>query len=417
MTSHAAMVDPAVANGRPRLLVAGVPPVGRAGNAVSTEVLLAALEPIADVTLLSHRASPLPTWTMDHPTHHVRLGSQPLSVHGEAFVSGFVHRARLRAWTGAWVVNSRYASALYTAGIPYVIWEATTIRDELEAIPFAAIRRSGRGTGFGRALHYSMLPLGSRLEARIYRQATMVMAMSEYTRRRIIEQHGLEPDRIGVLTHPPAPEFSRLLRNRVQRAPRDDASDLRLLFVGRADDPRKNFPLLLNALRHLIAGGMAVTLSVLGPHNPRWRSSLDMQGLGDRVAFSGSVSSEALADAYLSHDLLVLPSVQEGFGIVVAEALAAGLPVVSTRSGGPEQIIRDSGAGVLVEHESSALARGIIEMSPVETRRGMARRALAYSAEALSFDRFASQVAQVTTALLDRHDATDGVRALKAPRR
>jgi len=73
----------------------------------------------------------------------------------------------------------------------------------------------------------------------------------------------------------------------------------------------------------------------------------------------GVVSVDELAVAYLTHDLLVVPSRQEGFGIVVAEALHAGLPVVATACGGPETVITASKAGVVAGDSPDTLADGI----------------------------------------------------------
>ena len=59
----------------------------------------------------------------------------------------------------------------------------------------------------------------------------------------------------------------------------------------------------------------------------------------------------------------MLPSLQEGFGIVAAEALAAGVPVVTTPSGGPEELVRDSGGGrVLAGFSAEELADAAVEL-------------------------------------------------------
>jgi glycosyltransferase involved in cell wall biosynthesis len=382
------------------LLLAGAPPGGKAGNSVSSEVMRDALERIGEVTLLSHRVALFPFWREHHvdERRHVRIGVQPLFVHGEAMLAGRMHSRRLQRWTCAWVVNSRYAGAPYAAGVPYVIWEATTVRDELSVSSWADVRRSARGSGVGFALHRSLLPVGERLEGRLYRSAAAVVAMSDYTRERIIEMHGLPPERVGVLTHPPSSTFLSVLGySNSNRVPAVANGPWRLLFVGRVDDARKNFGLLPEVLRHLRASGRRASLTVIGAHNADWRRQLTIDDLADAITFAGPVTLPALVEAYRTHDLLLLPSRQEGFGIVVAEALAAGLPVVATRCGGPERIVRESGAGVLVPFDAAAMAAAIVDVLASDGRVATMRaRAERYSQGPLHPDRFAAEVARIT---------------------
>jgi phosphatidylinositol alpha-mannosyltransferase len=107
-----------------------------------------------------------------------------------------------------------------------------------------------------------------------------------------------------------------------------------LAFVGRADDTRKNVRLLLDALPLLPEARVLLIGSA-------------PSGLPDRVEATGPVPS--VAEHLRRATLFVLPSRQEGFGIVAAEALAAGLPVVTTPSGGPEALVAESGGGVVLE--------------------------------------------------------------------
>lgn len=391
-------------DGAPRLLLAGASPGGQAGNSVSTEVLLDALRTIADVTVMSHRMSPVPSrrFRSNGDTPRLVLGTQPLFVHGEAVPAGLLHRHLLRAWRGAWVVNSRYAGALYAAGVPYIIWEATTLRDELGASTLQAVRRSGRGTGLGRALHHALLPIGDRMERALYDRAAAVLVMSPYTRRRMIEQHGIRPERVRVLAHPTTAAFRRTLAARSGIARQDGIGmSWRLLFVGRADDPRKNLPHLLRVVQRLRGAGHGPSLTVIGPYNDAWRARLPLEGIEDIVTFAGAVSLEQLVDAYLTHDLLVVPSRQEGLGIVVAEAFAAGLPVVATRCGGPEHMLEESSAGILVGHDVEELAKVIETMMRAPDRRAaMRERGVAYASAALGFESFASAVADITEEML-----------------
>lgn len=385
-----------------RVLLAGTFPGDTAGNSVSTEVLRDALVRVAPVDILSHTISVRPSLVRSGKMadRTLLLGTQPFVLHGEALVAGWIHRAALHEWRAAWAVNSRYATALFAAGVPYIVWEATTTRDELNAINLRSVRRNGYGSGVGAFVHRTLLPIGERLEGAIYRRAAVLTAMSAYTRATMIARHGLDPERVEVLTHPPSLAFLAALdeRSRTTTLADPGASESpRLLFVGRVTDPRKNAKLLFDAYLELKRRIPGATLTIVGPYAESWRQSLglDLEALG--IQCTGRVSVGALAEAYLSHHLLLVPSVQEGFGIVVAEALHAGLPVVSTRCGGPEAMLAASGAGVVVDHTPESFARGALSvLSSPDAWMARHTGALHYARGELSFDKFAARVAQLT---------------------
>ena len=266
----------------------------------------------------------------------------------------------------------------------------------------AASRRAGRGSGLGATLHSLLMPLDRNIERLTYQRAAVLLSMSEHTRERMIAEHGVRPERVACLPHPPTAAYLAALRT-AQQVRRDQAAHpaVRLLFVGRVDDPRKNFGLLRDAYRLARARGAPVTLTVIGPHGQQWRSRLSLDETRDEVCFRGSVPLAELALAYLSHDLLVVSSRQEGFGIVVAEALHAGLPVLSTRSGGPEHAITSSGAGVLVAHDAAEFADALHRLAmDVTGRRAMGERGRAWAERELSFERFADRVGTITEEIL-----------------
>ena len=384
----------------PSIILAGAPTVGAAGNAVSSEVLLAALAPLAEVVLLTHRHRLIPAieTTNGAEPRRIRVGAQPISVHGEALLAGVLHRSRLATHAAAWAVNSRYAGSLMAARIPYVVWEATLIRDELDATDVMSIRRGGTGSGAGLLLHRALLSIDERLEGLIYRRAAMVYAMSRYTRDRILARHRLDAASVQVLAHPPTPSFLAALKRIPSRVGRGGE---RLLFVGRADDPRKGFSLLLDAFRRVRSKIPSLSLTVIGPHSATWRDQLGIASDGEAISFRGRVCTEELADAYVDHDLLVVPSRQEGFGIVVAEALHAGLPVVATRCGGPEAVLTESGAGVLVSHSPEEMSEAIASLLGDRDRRlRLAQQATSFARRELSFETFAERVAAITASLL-----------------
>ena len=388
------------------LLLAGAAPGAAAGNRVSSEVLYQALSRIGTTATLTHVISPVPFLRSEAAdgVEALSLGSQPLLVHGEAFVGGVVHRSRLRRYCRAWVVNSRYASALVAARVPYVIWEATTFGEELRSTSGRAARQARLGSGLGVISHRLLLPVDERLERVAYRNAKAVFAMSEYTCEAILSTHPRAAAHLHVLRHPPTPSFLSAL-DRARAQPRTNpaasgAASPRLLFVGRVDDPRKNFPLLLRAFGQLRTRFAHAALTVIGPFTEAWRKGIASETNGG-VTFAGLVDTDALVCAYLSHDLLVLSSRQEGFGIVVAEALHAGLPVVSTRCGGPEEVIRSSGGGILVDHDAGQLADAIARLVTDDvSRRVMGERARQWATRELSFETFAGRVREITEEFL-----------------
>jgi glycosyltransferase involved in cell wall biosynthesis len=83
-------------------------------------------------------------------------------------------------------------------------------------------------------------------------------------------------------------------------------------------------------------------------------------GLGDSVVLLGDVSRAQLAGEYVNADVFCLPSVQEGFGIVFLEAMAAGLPVVACRAAAIPEVVRDGATGVLVPPRDPAALAGAI---------------------------------------------------------
>jgi glycosyltransferase involved in cell wall biosynthesis len=87
-------------------------------------------------------------------------------------------------------------------------------------------------------------------------------------------------------------------------------------------------------------------------------------GLGETVNLLGDVSRDRLAEEYVSADIFCLPSVQESFGIVFLEAMAAGLPVVACRAAAIPEVVEDGVTGLLVPpRDPAGLARALEAMA------------------------------------------------------
>ena len=128
------------------------------------------------------------------------------------------------------------------------------------------------------------------------------------------------------------------------------AGALALLCVASLS-PRKGHDVLFAALSglkdhawHLTCiGGTVGDDTILS----RLRAGLDESGLTDRVRFAGEGDDAVVGAAYSAADLFVLPTRYEGYGMVVAEALARGLPVVSTHTGAIPELVGEH-AGIVV---------------------------------------------------------------------
>jgi glycosyltransferase involved in cell wall biosynthesis len=134
----------------------------------------------------------------------------------------------------------------------------------------------------------------------------------------------------------------------------------RILFVGDPEDRNKGFRYLLMALRDLTPTCDFHLLVVQRSWSKRTEQEAAEFGLGDRVTFLDSLSQAELVCAYNQSQMLISPSLYEGFGLPVAEAMACGTPVVATRVGASPEVIEDGVSGILVAPgEAASLATAI----------------------------------------------------------
>ncbi len=138
----------------------------------------------------------------------------------------------------------------------------------------------------------------------------------------------------------------------------------RLLFVGEMETSIKGVDYLLGAMALLKKRGVDCRLKLVGQGRNRreYETMARRLGVADLCQFVGVVPHSEIARLMSESDLFVLPSLAETFGVVLVEAMAAGLPVVATRCGGPEEIVTPD-VGELVEpSNSAALADAIADV-------------------------------------------------------
>ena len=204
------------------------------------------------------------------------------------------------------------------------------------------------------------------------RQASAIVAVSNSTRRDLLRLHGVSAGRVSVVHEAASPAF-RPIRDRARlelMRTKYRLPERFILYVGTIE-PRKNLGRLMAAVAQARAAGMPHHLVCVGPYG--W-SSRDLTGLIERldltpyVHFTGYVPFEDLPTLYNLGELFVFPSLYEGFGLPVVEAMACGTPVITANSSSLGEIAGD--AAITVDPSSTeALAQAIRSLAMDEARR------------------------------------------------
>jgi glycosyltransferase involved in cell wall biosynthesis len=197
------------------------------------------------------------------------------------------------------------------------------------------------------------------------RHARAVVVTSPATRDTLVADYGVAQDGIAVAVPgtDPAP-----------RATAADGSELRLLAVG-SIIPRKAYDVLIEALATIADRHWTLTIAGSPDYAPRTaeelRARIARSGLADRILLVGAVDSQKLAELYDKTDLFVMPSLYEGYGMVLTEALARGLPIVCTLSGAGADALPEAAALKILPGDATALAKALATLidAPAERLR------------------------------------------------
>jgi glycosyltransferase involved in cell wall biosynthesis len=193
------------------------------------------------------------------------------------------------------------------------------------------------------------------MQKRVARCLPGILTVSAAARNDISRDFGIRPDRFAVVPNGIDLSLFRPL-SAVDREPG------RVIVTNSADTPLKGLGFLLQAVA-AIGDRYPIRLVVIGsPKTDGPVESLIRElGIGHRVTFTGRVTDGELVRQYARAHLAVVPSVYEGFGLPAGEAMACGVPVISTTGGALPEVVGE--AGVLVPPSSSAaLARAMIDL-------------------------------------------------------
>jgi len=204
-------------------------------------------------------------------------------------------------------------------------------------------------------------PLG--MQRRVIQRCDRVITSSSETAREIQRAFGVSPRRIRMV-------YNGLDADFFQPANGEPKKPQSLLFVGNTDDSKKGIFYLLHAMT-LLPDSVTLTVVDEGAPFKTYAPHLTQKlGLTSRVAFTGKVSAESLRRFYTSSEVVVLPSLYEGFGLPAAESMACGTPVVATHAGALPEVVGQEGAGILVPpRDPQALAAAILKVLQDEAGR------------------------------------------------
>jgi len=189
--------------------------------------------------------------------------------------------------------------------------------------------------------------VGEVITALSCHSADLLLALSDFSKRDISRAYRVSPSKIAVTYAGVDSSFAIQSRH----APREKGQPFRLMFSGRLNGPheQKGVDVLLKSLPPILSRHQVVLDIVgTGPRLDQYRALARKLDVESSVRFLGFLEHDQMPAQYAGADLFVLPSRRESFGLVLAEAMACGLPVVATTAGAIPEVVDDGKTGLLV---------------------------------------------------------------------
>ena len=183
-----------------------------------------------------------------------------------------------------------------------------------------------------------------------------------------------------------------------------DRKPLRVMATASADAPLKGLAYLIRAVKQLIPQYPGIELVVVGKLKPDGDTSKLIKALGvsDHIKFRSNLEPEEIVQLYAEASVAVIPSIYEGFGLPAGEAMACGVPVVTTNGGALPEVVGDAGLTVPVR-DDAALAGAISRL----LESGELRETLGRQGRMRILEKFSWQVAATQMVELYRQVMAD----------
>jgi glycosyltransferase involved in cell wall biosynthesis len=177
------------------------------------------------------------------------------------------------------------------------------------------------------------------------RRATRIIAVSEQTKRDLVEAYGIAPEKIRVIYEAAAPGFQPQAAEDVTRAKQRYGLPERYLLSVGTIEPRKNLGRVLRAFERLRCEGMVDAFVIVGKRGwlyDDFFAQLEQSPAKQAVIFPGWVEDDDLPAIYAGASAVAFPSEFEGFGLPALEAMACGAPVVCSNTSSLPEIAGDA---------------------------------------------------------------------------
>lgn len=202
-----------------------------------------------------------------------------------------------------------------------------------------------------------------RMQKKVVGRLQHVVTVSDCSRSDIARDFGLQPAGIDLV-------YNGIDTAEFRPLPDIPRRPLRLMATASADAPLKGLRYLLRAYASLLPRYPALELLLVGRPKPGGGTErlLHHLGIADRVQFVSGISTAQMVAYYAEASIAVVPSVYEGFGLPAGEAMACGVPVVSTDGGALPEVVGEAGV-VVPARDVAALAEGIADLLEDPARR------------------------------------------------
>ncbi len=211
------------------------------------------------------------------------------------------------------------------------------------------------------------------MQGRVARRLPRILTVSDASKDGILGAFGIAPGRVAVVPNGVDPDLFRPLPD-TSRVPG------RLVTTASADVPLKGLPVLVEALAKVRTerpDAHVVVVGRRGPDDGPTRRAVERFGIADAIEFRGGIDTEDLVELYATAEAAVVPSLYEGFSLPAIEAMACGVPLVTTDGGALPEVAGQDGETALIAPagDAGALAGAVKRLLGDESLRERIGRA------------------------------------------